>query len=544
MTPLEKTAVTLTNEARADLGLPPLPAATRGADEKDLTAKVEIGEYADLDLAHLKESAANVRRRFDPVAMKALTASIEAAGCVLSPLLVRELSDTEFEVVSGHRRLRAARALGHDTVPCNIVVLSDVQALEMQVVENVQRADLTPLEEADACVRLHVEASYTTKEIADRLGQSPSWAANRLRLGLAAPEVKAALEKGKIEYSVALALARLPTEAAQRKLLAEMVAGTDRGVSAQQLRDQLRESHGVKLDGKAFDESDKALLAEAGSCDACPFNSANDPADLFDQGRPPESICRQPKCHKTKAELAWDARSAKVAAKTKADVLPLSKSRNLFRFGELADGTPYVEANSIVFDDPKKRTWKQLMASLPADAQKPVVDLACKDGKPVELYHRAQVMARCADELNLKWAKKAVDGPAKKVAAKPKLDLAAEKAEIETKGRAIEALLTAIAVKVATDGLNGQSARALLRWVAYVGNHRDELAPLLKSWGWTGKGDPQTWLAKSADAKQLLAVALFTVLHEQLSSYQDETVRDAAKMFALDFDALLERAGA
>ena len=105
-------------------------------------------EYRDLPLAVLTESTTNPRRIYDNAALKELAASIRIQG-VLSPLLVRPLNERGFEIVAGARRYRAAQMAEADTVPVRIVNLTDAEALEAQLVENLIRADVHPMEEAN-----------------------------------------------------------------------------------------------------------------------------------------------------------------------------------------------------------------------------------------------------------------------------------------------------------------------------------------------------------------------------------------------------------
>jgi ParB family chromosome partitioning protein len=106
-------------------------------------------EYRDLPLAVLTKSATNPRRIFEDAALKELAESIRSQG-VLSPLLVRPLTDQSFEIVAGARRYRAAKIAEAPTVPVRIVHLTDAEAPEVQLIENLQRENVHPLEEAQA----------------------------------------------------------------------------------------------------------------------------------------------------------------------------------------------------------------------------------------------------------------------------------------------------------------------------------------------------------------------------------------------------------
>ena len=132
-------------------------------------------EYRNLPLAVLTESATNPRRIFEDSALKELAESIRSQG-VLSPLLVRPLTDQSFEIVAGARRYRAAQMAEAPTVPVRIVNLTDAEALEAQLIENLQRRDVHPLEEAQgfkALLNLE-DPKYSIEQIAAKVGKIAS----------------------------------------------------------------------------------------------------------------------------------------------------------------------------------------------------------------------------------------------------------------------------------------------------------------------------------------------------------------------------------
>ena len=135
-------------------------------------------EYRNLPLAVLTESATNPRHIFEDSALKELAESIRSQG-VLSPLLVRPLTDQSFEIVAGARRYRAAQMAEASTVPVRIVNLTDAEALEAQLIENLQRRDVHPLEEAQgfkALLNLE-DPKYSIEQIAAKVGKSPAYCA-------------------------------------------------------------------------------------------------------------------------------------------------------------------------------------------------------------------------------------------------------------------------------------------------------------------------------------------------------------------------------
>ena len=142
------------------------------------TQNIAATEYRNLPLSILTESKTNPRRIFEDAALKELADSIRSQG-VLSPLLVRPLNERSFEIVAGARRYRAAQLAESETVPVRIVNLTDAEALEAQLIENLQRRDVHPLEEAQgfrALLNLE-EPKYTIEQIAAKTGKSPAYVA-------------------------------------------------------------------------------------------------------------------------------------------------------------------------------------------------------------------------------------------------------------------------------------------------------------------------------------------------------------------------------
>ena len=127
------------------------------------------------------------RRRFAPPEMESLTASVARYG-ILEPLLVQKKPGGEYEILSGEKRLRAAKSLEMKTVPCRVLCLSPKAAAEISLVENLQRGDLDDFEEAAAAMRLSASFRYYQGELARRLGQSPSVLAAKMRLLRFSPE--------------------------------------------------------------------------------------------------------------------------------------------------------------------------------------------------------------------------------------------------------------------------------------------------------------------------------------------------------------------
>jgi ParB family chromosome partitioning protein len=168
---------------------------------KDQTA----GGVRHLPVDKLRPGRYQPRQRFIQESIDDLTQSIREKG-ILTPLLVRPLSDDQFEIIAGERRWRAAQAAQLHEVPVIVRILDDREALELALIENLQREDLSPLEEAEGYRRLMDEFAHTQEELAKVLGKSRSHVANMMRLlGLPAP-VQRMLAEGELTAGHARAL--------------------------------------------------------------------------------------------------------------------------------------------------------------------------------------------------------------------------------------------------------------------------------------------------------------------------------------------------
>lgn len=182
-------------------------AATRGSDSGDKAGTDGVFECA-LDAIH--PSPEQPRKHFDDARLDELAESIRHLG-VLQPLLVRR-AKSGYEIVLGERRFRAARRLGLAKVPVQIVDADDVRAFQMALVENIQREDLGPLEEAEAYRRLVEDFGLKQDQVAKRVGKDRSTVANALRILRLPASVKAALAEGKLTAGHARPLLSLPAE--------------------------------------------------------------------------------------------------------------------------------------------------------------------------------------------------------------------------------------------------------------------------------------------------------------------------------------------
>jgi ParB family transcriptional regulator, chromosome partitioning protein len=170
----------------------------------------------------IRPNSLQPRHWFDEAAIGELAESIRQKG-ILQPLLVRRV-ENGFELIAGERRLRAAQLLGLKTVPVLVREASDAEALELALIENIQRENLNPIEEARAYRRLLEEFDLTQDEVATRVGKDRSTVANSLRLLHLPDEVKLEIERGVLSAGHARALAGAASEAAKIRLSRDVIA--------------------------------------------------------------------------------------------------------------------------------------------------------------------------------------------------------------------------------------------------------------------------------------------------------------------------------
>ena len=199
----------------------------------------------EIPLSRIEVNPWQPRRRMDEEALEALAASIAEHG-VIQPVLVTETFDG-YRLVAGERRVRAAKLAGLDRVPAVVRQLADREQLELALVENVQRADLGPLEEANAYRQLIEEFGLTQETVADRVGRARSTIANTLRLLELGPTIQAALGDGRLSEGHARALIGLSPEL-QGRLLDSIVGQALSVRQTEELVRRLREPKPAPMD--------------------------------------------------------------------------------------------------------------------------------------------------------------------------------------------------------------------------------------------------------------------------------------------------------
>lgn len=182
------------------------------------------------------------RRDMQTDALEELASSIKSQG-VMQPIVVRSVGMQQYEIVAGERRWRAAQLADLETIPVIIKDVPDEAAIVMALIENIQREDLNPIEEAVALQRLQTEFELTHQEIAEAVGKSRTTVTNFLRLMQLQPDVRTLLERGDLEMGHARAL--LGVDGEQQSMLAQKVV--DQGLSVRQTEELVRRAQEGKL---------------------------------------------------------------------------------------------------------------------------------------------------------------------------------------------------------------------------------------------------------------------------------------------------------
>ncbi len=193
--------------------------------------------FQELPVTAISPNSRQPRRTFDEEAMAALTASVRELG-VLQPILVRASGEGTYELIAGERRWRAAKRAGLPLVPAIIRTADDTASLEQALVENLQREDLNPMDEAAAYQQLLEDFGLTHDELATRMGRSRAAVSNTLRLFQLPPAVQRLVADGKLSAGHARAILSTPDRGFQETLARRAVA---EGLSVRALEDAARQ---------------------------------------------------------------------------------------------------------------------------------------------------------------------------------------------------------------------------------------------------------------------------------------------------------------
>ncbi len=189
-----------------------------------------------IPITQIIPNAKQPRRHFDPAELEKLADSVKKHG-ILQPIILVEKPDGDYELVAGERRWRAAKLAGLANMPAIVKILPEEEKLEIALIENIQREDLNPIEEAFAYRRLIDEFHLTQEQVADKVGKSRSAVANIVRLLELPDEIQNALIEKKVSMGQARALLGLKNKSEQLDMLASMLGEK---ISVRELEHQVR----------------------------------------------------------------------------------------------------------------------------------------------------------------------------------------------------------------------------------------------------------------------------------------------------------------
>lgn len=203
-------------------GLDALLATSQSGKQGQQEQAENQGELRKVPVEFLRPGKYQPRKDMSPDALEDLAASIRSQG-VIQPIVVREISQDNYEIIAGERRWRASQLARLEVIPCLVKDVPDEAAVAIALIENIQREDLNAMEEAQALDRLMVEFELTHQEVATAVGKSRTTVTNLLRLNNLNDDVKLMLEHGDIEMGHARALLSLQGE--QQNEAAQIVSG-------------------------------------------------------------------------------------------------------------------------------------------------------------------------------------------------------------------------------------------------------------------------------------------------------------------------------
>lgn len=230
----------------------------------------DSGGTVSLPITEIEPNRAQPRKKFDDTALGELADSIRQHG-VITPVLVRPMTDGSYQLVAGERRWRAARMAGLSELPALIKEMSDSEAMELALIENLQREDLNPVEEAEGYRVLMDTYGLTQEQVAQRVNKSRPAVANAVRLLTLPDEVRSMVAQGKLSSGHARALAAVEDKTRVREMANEIIKKdlTVRDAERLAKADKLGENSPAKqkkspLRDSYYTEIELALLSELG----------------------------------------------------------------------------------------------------------------------------------------------------------------------------------------------------------------------------------------------------------------------------------------
>lgn len=346
-----------------------------------MNASVPSGALAipTLPINAIAASPSNPRKRFDETYLQELANSIKEHG-LIQPITVRpftvdmllafnqrdhgrtDAADLpEYEIVVGECRWRAAKLAELTEIPAFWRELDDKQVLEIQVIENLQRRDVHPLEEADGYRQLIDRHGYTAEQIGEKIGKSRSYVYGRMKLSALASDGREIFLDGKIDASVALLIARIPAEKDQARAIKDLsnYAGSGQ-ISFRDAKYRIQHGFTINLCHATFPLDDETLLPAAGSCSACLKRSGNSPELCPDIES--ADVCTDTRCYEEK-RLGQREQLLSSYRERKIPVLIGEAAKEIASSGTTRsiDSEKWIQVDDQIEGDPENRTYFELL---------------------------------------------------------------------------------------------------------------------------------------------------------------------------------------
>lgn len=377
-----------------------------------------------LPLSEVFASPLNPRKSFDEEKLAELAASVKEKG-ILEPVLVRPRESETYEVVAGERRFRAAVMAGLTHIPAMVREMDDAELLEVALLENVVRSDISALEEGDAYRALVKDHAYTVEQLVEKTGKSRTVVFQRMKLADLKGVARERLAKGWISASVAELLARLPTDAMQEKALAKLrekchwkykVANhddVDEDINEDNLgkmpfrdaREILDDEFRLVLKDAPFDTKDAELVSDAGACGTCPKRTGAN-KDAFPDVK--ADTCLDAVCWKSKVSAQTRALKAEVK-QTGKELVKIGRLNDQYDSDKLSAPVAAKFSRTTEKVD-GKNTWKDLLGK-----EAPVVVALDGEHKTHNLVDKKKALEllEAKDPKKAAAVKKALEEPKK-----------------------------------------------------------------------------------------------------------------------------------
>ncbi|WP_157755043.1 ParB/RepB/Spo0J family partition protein [Variovorax boronicumulans] len=395
----------------------------------DSQVDAPVDQFMVLDLALIVASNTNPRTVFNLPRLEELATSIKASGVhqpvLVRPLPARRLQETfdgfrrgerpAYELIAGERRFRASKLAGVDTIPAMIRHLTDEQVLEIQLVENLQRDDLHPMEEAEGYEKL-IQATHVTKEeLGEKVGKSRGYVYGRLKLLALGQEARTAFYASEIDASRALVIARIPDAGQQVKALAEATAEDWQGGLRHNFKSFVRwaqQNMMLRLDAARFPTTDATLVVEAGSCRDCAKRTGAQPEVYADVES--ADVCTDPTCYHAK-DAAHEVIVIDRARENGQQVILEKEAKAIW----VAEHIPLKGYTRLDRPDPRVHETKMLKTVLGKSMPAPVLmQNPHKRGELIEVLPTSQVTKLLKESGKLKPAPRATGTAPASAAAK------------------------------------------------------------------------------------------------------------------------------